>query len=425
MKKGIATLILIYLIILSITGYAEIELSAPSAILIDAYSGIVLSEKNADKKMCPASTTKIMTAILTIENANLDDIVITSFNAVNSIDFDSSKLFLSENEQISVKDLLFGLLIASANDAANVLAEHISGSTEEFAKLMNQKAKELGANDSNFVNAHGLYNANHYTTASDLAKIARSAMTLPLFREIVCLRTYTTAATNMFEERVLISTNHLTNPNCQYYCKYAQGIKTGYTSQAGSCLVSYGSHEGTGVISVVLGTGTSEDGKTMSFVDSKKNIEYGLLTLTSQPLVSAGDVISSVPIKKSYQKSALLEAQSNVSAHLPDGVSVNEVKKKEYILNSITAPIYKGDILGRMEYWYGDTKVAETYMIAINNYKKIPLFYIVNPLLIILRTSWSYIIIGLFSAIFIIRKACRSIRHKRKEPLNSYKRKEV
>lgn len=426
MRKSFVALILIIHILFSMNCYASIELSSVAAILIDADSGIVLYEKNADKKMYPASTTKIMTAILTIENADLDSVATASFNAVNCIDYDSSKLCLSENEKISVRDLLYGLLIASANDAANVLAEHISGSTKEFAQLMNKRAKELGAENTNFVNAHGLHDENHYTTAADLAKIAKHAMSLPLFREIVSLSEYTLEPTNVFDkERPLNSTNHLINPKSQYYCKYASGIKTGYTTNAGCCLVSYGSADGTNVISVVLGAKNSDDGKVMSFVDSKKNIEYGLLTLDSRTLITEGDTISSVPVKNSSSGEAILEAQSTVKAHLPEGVSLTELEKKEYILANIAAPVSKGDILGRMEYWYGDYKVGETYMVAIESIKKAPIATIIQSAKTVFCTPWPYILIGLFAALLIVRKTGQRIRRKNKKRIGSYRRKEV
>ena len=426
MKKSFVALALIIHLLVSMNCYANIELSSDAAILIDADSGIVLYEKNSNEKMFPASTTKIMTAILTIENADLDSVATTSFNAVNSIDYDSSKLFLSENEKISVRDLLYGLLIASANDAANVLAEHISGSTKEFANLMNKRAGELGAEKTNYVNAHGLHDENHYTTAADLAKIAKHAMSLPLFREIVSLSEYTLEPTNVFDkERPLTSTNHLINPKSQYYCKYASGIKTGYTTNAGCCLVSYGSSDGINVISVVLGAKNSEDGKVMSFVDSKKNIEYGLLTLDTRTLVNEGDVISSVPIKKSFMDEAILEAQSTVKAHLPEGVSVTDLEKKEYILANITAPVSEGDILGRMEYWYGEYKVGETYMVAIEEIKKVPLAFFLNPIKTIFGSPLPYLLIGLITAVMIVRKIGNNSRRKNKKSTGSYRRKEV
>lgn len=426
MIKHFPALAVAFFMMLSLPCHAKFELSSSSAILIDADSGVVLYEKEANKKMFPASTTKIMTAILTLEKANLDDIATVSFNAVNSIDYDSSKLFLSENEQISVRDLLYGLLIASANDAANVLAEHISGSQEKFAAFMNERAKELGAENTNFVNAHGLHNENHYTTAKDLAIIARHAMMEPLFKEIVSRCTYTINPTNVFkEERVLTSTNFLINPKSPYYCKYARGIKTGYTSVAGSCLVSFGTLDKTNVISVVLGAQSSEDGKLMSFVDSKNSIEYGLLTLKPQLVVKSQDIISSVPIINGYENEALLKAQSPVLLHLPEGVSSKELERKEYILKHIEVPIKKGDILGRMEYWYKDYKVGETYMVAADDYKESPVSFIVNSAMAVFKSPWFCIPAVILLTVFITRKIGRAVRRKKRRSVKSFSRKGV
>ena len=160
---------------LSIT-YEEPIIHSEAGLLIEVNSGNILYSKNSNKKMYPASTTKIMTAILALENCNLNEIATVSKNAINLVPSGYTTAQLVAGEKMSIQDLLYGLMLNSANEAANVIAEHVSGSVEEFSKLMNSKAEELGCTNTHFVNANGMHNENHYTTAEDLAKITAYCM---------------------------------------------------------------------------------------------------------------------------------------------------------------------------------------------------------------------------------------------------------
>lgn len=315
--------------------------------------------------MYPASTTKIMTAILALENGNFDDMVTVSHDAVFSISYDSSKAGLYEGEIISFKDLVYTLLICSANDSANVIAEHISGSISAFVDKMNQRAKELGAENTHFVNTHGLHNEDHYTTAYDLAILARHAMTIPAFREIVSMRSYSLAPSNKFDEtRHFNSTNHLLNPNSPYYYKHAVGIKTGYTDNAKSCLVSAAEANGKMYISVVLGA-ENADGQSMSFVDSRTLLSHGVEKYKPAELCKAGAFAKPIPVKNAKGTDSVgVHTSSAALAVLPEGTAAESVEMREYINTKLEAPVAMGTVLGRREYWLGDIKVAETQLIA-------------------------------------------------------------
>ena len=198
--------------------------------------GKILSEKNAYERMYPASTTKIMTAILTLENCDLSDTAIASYNAVTSIPIGYNTVNLEIGEELTIEQLLHLLLIPSANVAANILAEHIAGSVESFATMMNTKAVSIGCKDTNFTNPYGLHDENHYTTAYDLALMGQYAMKNDIFRSIVKKTSYILPPTNKYSEndRVFNTTNDLIRPNSStradnYYYKNAIGIKTGYT----------------------------------------------------------------------------------------------------------------------------------------------------------------------------------------------------
>jgi len=393
---------------------APVSVSAPTYILIDGNSGITLSEKNADKRMYPASTTKIMTAILAIENCELDTVCTATFEDVNSISWDSTKVWLSEFEEMSVKDLIFSLLVCSANDAANVLGRHIAGDLDSFAKLMTARAAELGCTGTSFVNAHGLHHDKHYTTPRDLAIIARHAMTLPLFREVVMTREYTIEPTEKYDkQRIIKSTNHLLNPESSFYYEHANGIKTGYTVKAGNCLVSSAQSDRGFVISVVMGA-DKKDGKNWAFIDSKKLLQYGLEECVSVSRAKAGERLSSLPVANAKDAFLIpMLAQNDVNIILPEGADPDKIKKKEYNIKDVSAPFVKGQTLGRMEYWYEDVKVGETLLVADRDYEYQPLAFIIHPAKKLL-TSWWFWVLLVLGILFIMTARANKSRKRRR-----------
>ena len=226
--------------------YAD-SLSAPfcqragGAVLIDAKSGAVLFEKNAQKRFPMASTTKIMTALVVIENSSPDDVITVSKDAAG---IEGSSIYLVESERITVRDLLYGLLLESGNDAAEALAIGVFGSSEKCVEAMNEKCKSLGLLDTHFDNAHGLDSDKHYTTPYELAYITKHAMENDLFRSIVSAKSYVTSG-----EKTRYFSNH--NRLLNMYSP-AVGVKTGYTSKSGRCLVSAGELDGEEYIAVTL-----------------------------------------------------------------------------------------------------------------------------------------------------------------------------
>ncbi len=404
MKRKLLVICLLLLPLLASFAEAAPSVSAPCAILTDAETGLVLYEKNAHRKAYPASTTKVMTAILALEKGNLSDMVEVSFNAVNSISYDSSKAGLFEGEVFSLKDLVYALLICSANDAANVIAEHIGGDIDTFVQMMNTRAQELGAVNTHFVNTHGLHHEDHYTTAYDLALLGRHALTLPHFREIVAMRSYVLEPTPKYEEkRYLNSTNHLLNPQSQYYYTNAIGIKTGYTDAAKSCLVSASETEDATYVAVVLGA-ESADGKTMSFVDSRALLSYGAEYCTPQVLCEAGTAAEGIPVKKAKDtdKVAVHTAEA-VSAILPEGALAEEVEKLEYIKTDLEAPVRAGDILGKVEYRYNDMVIGQTYLVADTDVDKRSL--IGDFFRRIFSSFWTYGILLILLIVITVRRA--------------------
>ena len=254
----------------------ELNIYSESAILIEATTGKILYEKDMHGIKYPASTTKILTAIIAIENCDLNEKARASYDAVHSIKSGYSIANIQVGEEFTISELLDVMLIHSANEAANVIAEHISGSVSEFAELMNKKAREIGCLNSNFVNANGAHEDNHYSTAYDLAVIAKYCMQNQEFRKIVEKMECSLPATEIFNEpRIFRNTNSLMTRNSKYYYEYCNGIKTGFTTPAKNCLISSSNRYGFELISVILHAETTENGQSARYLDTINLFEYG------------------------------------------------------------------------------------------------------------------------------------------------------
>lgn len=251
------------------------SVSADAAILIDARTGNILYSKNSDTAYPPASITKILTALIACEQSSLSETVTFSHNAVYDLPWDSSIVGFSEGEQVMMRDCLYGLLLKSGNEAANGIAEHIGGTTEAFAEMMNERAKEAGATNSNFVNPHGLHDDNHYTTAHDMAMILRDAIHNDAFLEIASTSYYEIEPTNINADGYRFSAGHrMLNKNRDEYYEYAVAGKTGYTSKAGNTLVTYAKKGDMELICVIMHSIQTH------YADTRTLCEYGFNNFT-------------------------------------------------------------------------------------------------------------------------------------------------
>ncbi len=343
---------------------AKPAVTATSAILIDANTGNILYEKNAEKKMYPASTTKIMTALVALEAVENEEISLSqplslSKAAYDSLDIDGSSVGLKPGEKMSLEGLLEGLLIASGNDAAVAIAEGISGSEEAFVQRMNEKAKALGLLNTSFKNPHGLHNEEHFTTAKDMATLARAAMENETFQNIVeCAHIYL-PATDMSDKRYFINTNNLVSLMRYPYYFYdkATGIKTGSTDAAGYCLVASAEDKGKSVISVVF---DAED-LSVSHNESKAILEHGLMDFTLRSLAKRDDIFGEVKVKQAADGTdhILLAAANGLDALFPDGADLEKVKIACEIPEKVYAPISSGQIIGKATFTYEGKTVGQ------------------------------------------------------------------
>lgn len=246
------------------------EVESDAAILIDARTGNILYAKNIDEQYYPASITKVLTALIACEQGNMDDIITYSHNAIYSIPWDGSTVGFSEGERVSLLDSLYGMMLASGNEAAVGIAEHIAGSEEAFADMMNERAREAGAQNSHFVTSNGLHDDDHYTTAYDMAMILKAAVENELFLQIASTYSYQIGPTNMKEEGYNpVSGHRMLNPKSEYYYPYAVAGKTGYTSKAGNTLVTYAKQGDTELICVILHSYQTQ------YPDTEALLEYG------------------------------------------------------------------------------------------------------------------------------------------------------
>lgn len=252
------------------------EVSAPATILMEAKSGAILYEKNMNQSYYPASITKVLTALLTIENCSLDEVVTFSYRATHELEPGSSSIARTEGEELSVRDCLYALLFASANEVAQALAEHVSGSMEEFAVLMNQKAEELGCTNTHFTNPSGLNDENHYTTPHDMALIMQAAIRNPSYLDIYSKVTYTIPATNKHADALPIAQKHGLLKNGADHYDYAVAGKTGYTVIAGHTLVTYAAKDNMDLICVTMGC----DSSASQYSTTRTLFEYGFNNYT-------------------------------------------------------------------------------------------------------------------------------------------------
>lgn len=384
MKKAITytrmamALCLAAIIMLGVTAPAFAAKPSPTAeavILIDANTGNVLFEKNSEKVMYPASTTKIMTALVALDavkngEISLDQPLTLSQAAYDSLDIDGSSIALKVGESMSLEGLLQGLLIASGNDAAMVIAEGIGGTAEEFVMRMNEKAKALGLENTSFVNPHGLHHKDHHTTAKDMAKLARAAMQNPTFQGIVeCAHIYL-PATNMSDKRYFINTNNLVSLMRYPYYFYdkATGIKTGSTSEAGYCLVSSAEDKGKSVISVVF---NAED-IAISHNESKEILQYGLTAFNLKTLAKRDDIFGEVKVKQSADGTdhILLSAEKNLEALFPEGGDPEKIEFVTEIPEKVYAPITSGQVIGKVKFTYDGKEIGSVNLCSTQEVKR-------------------------------------------------------
>ena len=350
------------------------ELSSPVAFLVETGTQTVLLNKDADVRRDPASTTKVMTALLVIENLDLDAQVSVEEGDFEEVTADSSVAGLVAGETLSVRDLLACLLLPSGNDASYVLARAVAGDWQSFVGMMNERAAELGCAGTHFANPCGLPDDNHYTTARDLATILQAALAYPEFVEIAGSATWDLPATSGNPARTLENTNQLINPESPVYMDgVVTAGKTGFTYDAGRCLVVGAEKDGMRVVGVVLGAGdeVDEQGVAASFTDMRALLDWGFGAWQTGSLVVAGDVIASADVSLSEDGEAVdARSTGEIVATVPRGTTLQDLtvtptwQGAEGEDGSFQAPIEEGEALGTAGIALGDREFGEVGLVA-------------------------------------------------------------
>lgn len=385
-KERFLSLFLILVLFASFTPAAfaknSFEVDARAALLIDVGTGEALYDLNAHARNYPASITKVMTALLTLEAVDagrlgFEQEITAQESAFENLAADGSTANIKAGETMSVENLLNCLLIVSANEAAHILAEAVAGDIDSFVAMMNQRAGELGCTNTHFANPSGLHNERHYTSAWDIYLITSEALKHDEFREIVGRKAYDVPATNVSKARTLHSTNYLIStwrtgwPG--YYYENARGIKTGSTPEAGYCLVANAEHGGRTLISVVLGAErvTLPDGtlETRSFTESVKLLEHGFNDFRSMNLIDTSEFVCEVPVELSSETNyVIVHPATELYRMVPADLTAETMERTiELYAESVEAPVAEGDALGRMTVSYNGVEYGSAELIALND----------------------------------------------------------
>lgn len=371
--KRLLLLILVFSMLTSTVGFANqsaaLEITAPSAILMEASTGRILYEKECRVSRPIASVTKIMTVLLimeAIDNDSLkyDDMIETSEYAAK---MGGSQIYLEVGEKMSVDHMLKAILVSSANDACAAMAEHLAGSMETFVANMNQRAKELGMEHTHFVNTNGLDAENHESCAYDVGLMSRELLKHPDVKK------YTTIWQDSLRDGSFVLSN--TNKLIRFY-DGATGLKTGYTSNAKHCLSATAQKNGMELIAVVLGAPTSND----RFNDAKKLLDFGFATYEIRQGIEKESEVGEIRVENGKSDILKLVTGSSFSA-LEEKTNKNEIQKKIEIPDCVMAPVEKGQVIGQMKFQKGEEEIGCVDLVAANEVPKKTYFDILNHMI--------------------------------------------
>ena len=354
------------------------DILAKAALLVDYNTGEIVYAKNEHQELYPASLTKIMTALLTLEAVDagkltMDQPLTATATALSGLSSDGSSAGIKVGETMPVRDLLYCMLVVSANEACDILAEAVSGSVSAFVSAMNEKAKALGCENTHFANPNGLHDPQHYTSAWDMYLITRAAMEYPDFMTICNTASTTIAATNLSKERTLYTTNNLLS-NWRvigYRDTRAQGIKTGSTNAAGHCLVSSAMQGSLHFISVILGAERVEEngrGNIRSFSETSRMFDYGFDNFAYKTIIDTAEPIQEVPVTLSKLDHVTVQPAKELEVLMPKGLNEEDMERT-ITLNqeSVEAPVAEGDVLGTMVLSYGGKVYATVDLLAMHD----------------------------------------------------------
>jgi serine-type D-Ala-D-Ala carboxypeptidase (penicillin-binding protein 5/6) len=404
--------------------------------LVNLDTGVPVYEKNPNEKCEPASITKIMTYIVAVEH--IKDLQGTKITVKQKIldelsGTGSSMSGIQVGDVATAYQLLNCMMVPSGNDAALTLADYVGGGdVQKFVDMMNEKAKELGCTNTHFMNPHGLHDPNHYTTAADIVKITRYAMSLPYFMQICNQLSYTykpIGGPNTGKQTVLSTTNRmLMSSDPKYYYTYAKGIKTGHTDESGYCLVSTASADGYSYLCVALGA-PSVDSKGNAItthgemLDSAALYRWALRNLELKQAVDSTTILGEVPLKYAWNKDTLqVTAEKSFSCILPKNVQTSSIIVTPNLPESVEAPIKKGQVIGTATVSYANQKLATIKLVAADSVERSEVLHTTDIAKSIVTSTWFLIIAGIVIFLLVVyivlaiiynrkRKTLRKVKH--------------
>ena len=405
------------------------DVSAEGAMLVSMDTGDVLYTKNIHKKFYPASLTKIMTALLLLENTtdlDVETITVSEYAVKSLLGTDSSIGGFKVGEQMTARQMLYNLLLSSANDGAIAIAEHIAGSQDAFIEMMNERAAELGMNDTHFVNPHGLYNPDHYTTPYDMYLLTTEALKNSVFKEIVATKRYTMPATNMNVAKTLSNSNMLIDSSTVHYYQYATGVKTGFTDEAGRCLISTATKDGYSYLCILMKCPNNLT--RIEFGDTKNLFEWAFNDFEYKSVVNTDSIVGEEKVGLAWDVDHVsLVPESNFCSVIPSKADSSTVTL-DVVLNSetIDAPVAKGQVLGTAKVMFAGEEIGTVRVVAAESVQRSKVLYGLRLLKDAMNTVWARLIIAiLVVAIIIFIISCIVMNMKRKSHkrhVHNYKR---
>ena len=394
-------LLIICLLFSSIPAYAQYEplfdVQSKAVYLVNLDTGNVIYEKNADAKMYPASLTKIMTAIVVLENIDdLDGTEITFKPYLEVMMSEKNAQYggislggLYRGDTLTARELLYAMMLPSANEAAVILADYVGdGSLDYFYDLMNQKAQELGCTGTHFSSANGLHEADNYTTAKDMYLITRYAMQNPDFAEIVSTTFYDGGLNIKGQNLYWNTTNKMMVKGSGYYYPYITGVKTGTTEEAGRCIVTTASRDGYSYLMVVMGAPMEGD-TNIAMEETQKLYDWVFLTFRVKTITEQGESLVEVPLKLSWNKDHLkLMSGERFQALIPDDIDVASLTTEYELPNYIKAPIKKGDFVGYLHFSLAGEELGQVELVSMENVDRNIFLFYVDLLSTMLRAYW-------------------------------------
>jgi len=423
MKKIISFLFIFIIIVSSccVTAGASyktsgFEVKSEAAILVSLDTGDVLFEKNVDEKRFPASITKIMTAVLLIENCSdlNTEVIVTKENVESLFGSDLTVAGFLPDEKVTLDICLNTLMVNSSADSANVIVDYVESVTgKNFIDLMNQKAKELGMKNTNYMNPTGLHHDNHYTTINDLVKLCKYAIELPNLLDIASQSVYYIPKTNKHDKRMVVTTNFLINIATTMYYPYVKGIKTGFTTPAGRCVASTASKDGYNYLCIVMG---GDNLTRTEFSDSKNLYKWAFDNFEYRTLADTETMLAEVDVELSSQTDFVqLYPEKNVTAIIPKEITNESIIYDPVVKqSSVWAPVKKGQVFGYVSIKCAGQETAKVNLVSNYDVDRNFGLLVLEILKGIVTSTWFIVIAVCFVIILTILITLNIISNKRK-----------